>query len=309
MRDLEHAGFPLPGRFEVDWSDRRVRCRPGHVCASPVFDGERQGTLILAPEALLSDATLRLALLEVWQRMSDGGAMQGPWALARSTLRQLVSGPRVGVSDPVLLAEVLRVYAGHRSELSEEERAGLPDPEVYSRELGRFLAPVPLAEPGSRGERSFAPRALGPVSVADCEEASGYLHAGYPGWEGRSAYWRGLCAAEEGELASAIELLLRAEQLLVHDPRVPRELGDVLCLARHHKAAVLAFERAADKSTNDLERAEAYRGIARCRLRGGDAAGARRAYREALALDPEEPLTAAWVRSLEEQGLLPAEPP
>lgn len=304
LRDLEQAGFRMPEHLDLDWSDATVRCAPGNVCASPPLLGGTEGTLVLAPEVLRSDPRLRLALLEVWQRIQDGGSMKGTDAFARSTLRQLVSGPPVGVSDPVLLREVREVYAGYYRELPAGRRGGLPDPEAYSEEIGRFLVPVPLAEPGVQAATSFATEALGSIVPSGCEEGVGQVHPGMAGWEGRQLYWRGVCAAEAGDPIRAVPYLLEAERLLPHDRRVPLTLGGVLCQAGERRAAMLAFERARRKSPTPVEQAEAYRGMARCHLDAGSMDAAGRAWRRVLRLDPEDEVTADWLRWLEERGLV-----
>jgi tetratricopeptide (TPR) repeat protein len=311
LHDLETAGFRLPGSFDVVWDDRTVLCAPGHVCISPEINAEGTGALVLAPRVLESDARLRLALLEVWQRLSDGLDLQGPQALARSTLRQVVSGRSVGVADPVLLGEVLQAYRGYWEKLPGYDRARLPDPVTYSSALGFFLVPVLLDEltPGVLESRpSLAPRALGPFSVGDCAEANGYVHPDFAGAEGRHAYWSGVCAAEHGETEAAIAHLLRAERWLPHDPRVPLELGEVLCRSGYREAGILAFERAATRSPTAPQRADAVRGIARCRLEAGDFKQARAAYRQVLTLDPEDVVTEEWLRWLEGRVIPRGEP-
>jgi tetratricopeptide (TPR) repeat protein len=301
LRDLEMVGFRLPGSFDLVWSDPSVRCVRGHVCISPELRPEGGGTLILAPRVLESDARLRLALLEVWQRLSDRGPMSDTRAFARSALRQLVSGPRLGVSDPVILGQVLEAYRGYRDSLPEEQRAGLPDPGAYSRELGLFLVPVSLPEPdAAEGERpSLAPQGLGLLSLGPCSAASRYVHVDLPGGEGRREYWSGICAEEAGRLEEAVVHLIRAEYWLPHDPRVPLELGEVLCVMGHWRPGILAFERAADRSPAAAKRADALRGIGRCYLAAGQFGPARRAYREVLALDPDDVITADWLRWIE----------
>ena len=312
LRDLEAAGFRLPGSFDVVWNDRTVLCAPGNVCISPEILGEGTGTLVVAPRVLESDARLRLSLLEVWQRLSDGGDLKGPHVFARSTLRQLVSGRNVGVADPVLLGEVLQAYRGYWEKLPETERARLPDPVTYSAEFGFFLVPVLLDEltPGALEERpNLAPRALGSFSVGDCAEASNYVHPDFPGGEGRHAYWSGVCAAEHGDTEVAIFHLLRSERWLPHDPRVPLELGEVLCSSGYQEAGILAFRRAATKSATGPQRADAFRGIARCHLRAREFEPARQAYQQALALDPEDVVIEEWLRWLEGRVIPREEPP
>jgi hypothetical protein len=308
LRDLEGAGFELPQDFRLDWHDVSVRCKPGHVCVSPLYEGDAGGILIIAPEVLQSDDRLRLSLLEVWQRLLDGGPMQGPRAFARSTLRQLVSGGRVGVSDPILLGEVLDAYSDYLSEVPTDERAGLPDPATYSHELGLFLVPVSLLQPGDFETPSLAPQGLGSVTLDVCAKAARHVHPGVGGWEGRREYWNAMCADEQADLPAAVLHLIAAERLLPHDPRVPLALGDALCRARASWVGILAFERAAAKSPGPAGRADALRGIGRCHLQEGDYAEARTAYRHALALDPDDVVTGDWIRWLEEQGLVPALP-
>ncbi len=308
LRDLETAGFHLRGSFDVAWKDRAVRCASGHVCISPDLDPDGGGTLVVAPRVIESDARLRLALLEVWQRLADG-VLDGPRAFTRGTLRQLISGDRVGVSDPVLLGEVLTAYAAYRDALSEEERRPFPEPGFYSRSLGLFFVPVPLAEPSSDGAApSLAPRGLGAVAVAPCRERERRVYPDLPGVEGRRAYWNGFCAVEMGELESGVAHLLEAERWLPHDPRVPLELGSALCRFGRPEAATLAFARAAERSPDPRERADAYRGIARCRLRASDFDGTREAYARVLTLDPDDVLTADWLRWLEGRVFPTAQP-
>jgi hypothetical protein len=302
MQDLEAAGFRLPGSFDVVWNDRTVLCAPGHVCISPEIREDGTGTLVVAPRVLESDARLRLALLEVWQRLSDGGDLQGPHLFARSTLRQLLSGRGVGVADPVLLGEVLDAYRGYWEKLPEDGLARLPDPVAYSPDLGFFLVPVLLDQltPGVlESAPNLGPRALGTFSVGDCAEAGRYVHPEFPGGEGRHAYWSGVCAAEHGETEAAITHLLRAERWLPHDPRVPLEFGEVLCRSGYPEAGVLAFKRAASRSLTGPQQADAFRGIGRCHLRHREFEQARKAYRQALALDPEDIVTEEWLRWLE----------
>ena len=302
LRDLESGGFPMSSGLDVDWSDREVRCAPGNVCASPSLRPDGGGKLILAPEALESDARVRLALLEVWQRLSDGGRVSGPRAFARSTLRQLVWGPRVGVSDPLALAEVLEAYADYREAVPGDRRGDLPDPGSYSHEMGLFLVPLSLPEPSEAGLADglcLAPAALGIFSVGDCSEVDTYIHIDLPCGPGRLAYWRGVCFAEGGNRERAVEELLRAERLLPHDRRVGLELGEVLCRMGHARAGILAFERAASRGVAESQRAEALRGIARCHLLGGRVGEARRVYRQVIALDPDDPVTPDWLRWLE----------
>ncbi len=308
LRDLDASGFTMPPDLGLDWSDREVRCAPGNVCASPRLRPDGGGRLVLAPQALESDARFRLALLEVWQRFSDGGSMRGPWAFARSTLRQLVSGPRVGVSDPVILSNVLEAYAEYRGKLKEDQRVGLPDPRHYSRAMGIFLVPItlvePSGEPGLADDLCLSSRALGAFSVGDCKEAHGYIHIDLPCGPGRLAYWRGVCYGESGDRERAAEELLRAERLLPHERRVPIELGDVLCRMGHTEAGIQAFERAESKGPAESQRAEALRGIARCQLEAGQIDEARRAYHEVLKLDPDDAVTEDWLRWLEQGDVL-----
>jgi hypothetical protein len=308
LRDLEGAGFELPEDLRVDWHDASVRCKPGHVCVSPLYGGDGGGSLIIAPEVLHSDDRLRLSLLEIWQRLLDGGPMQGPHAFARSTLRQLVSGGHVGVSDPVLLGEVLDAYSDYRSQIPGDERSGLPDPATYSHELGLFLVPVFLLQPGDFEIPSLAPQALGSVTLEVCAKAARHVHPGVGGWEGRREYWNAMCADEQADLPAAVLHLIAAERLLPHDPRVPLALGDALCRAGANWVGILAFERAAAKSPAPAGRADALRGIGRCHLEKGAYAEARTAYGQALALDPDDEVTGDWIRWLEEQGLVPAFP-
>ena len=68
--------------------------------------------------------------------------------------------------------------------------------------------------------------------MLECDKADTYIHPGVVGWEGRQLFWRGVCAAENGDLERAVVNLLDAERLLPHDPRVPLELGEVLCRLR-----------------------------------------------------------------------------
>jgi tetratricopeptide (TPR) repeat protein len=251
-------------------------------------------------------------LLEVWQRLSDGGAMNDPRAFARSTLRQLVSGSRLGISDPIVLAEVLEAYRGHRNALPEEQRAGLPPVGTYSRELGIFLVPITLPEPDPKAAEPgpvLAAQGLGNVTIAPCRDAVRYVHPDLAGGEGRREYWSGLCAEEEGDLEDAVVHLIRAERWLPHDPRVPLELGDLLCVMGYREAALLAFERAADRSPNPHQRAAALRGIGRCHLSAGQIESARAAYLKALALDPEDVTTPDWIEVLEGRGSPVPDPP
>jgi tetratricopeptide (TPR) repeat protein len=287
-----------------------VRCAPGHVCISPEFEADGTARLVVAPEVLESDSRLRLALLEVWQRISDGGEMRGARPFARSTLRQLVSGELVGVADPILLREVLKAYRDYFEQVPAKERSGLPDPETYGLELGLFLVPVFLDDPAPgvlEESPNFAPLGLGPFAVGDCAKVSSYVHPGLPGGEGRQWYWRGFCAAERGDTEVAIVSLLRAERWLPHDTRIPLELGEVLCRAGYAEAGVQAFERAERMSPTGPRRADALRGVARCHLAQGNFEQAREAYAKALELDPEDVVTADWLRWLEGR-LMPRDP-
>jgi tetratricopeptide (TPR) repeat protein len=252
-----------------------------------------------------------LALLEVWQRISDGGRMHGPRQYARSTLRQLVSGARVGVADPILLSEVLEAYRAYWEQVPVQERSALPEPDTYHTELRLFLVPVLLDNPRPgvlEEEPNLAPWGLGAFAVGDCAEASTYVHSEFPGAEGRGWYWHGFCAAERGETEVGIVSMLRAERWLPHDPRIPLELGDVLCRAGYDVAGLHAFERAATISPTRPQRAEALRGVGRCHLAKRRFEEARDAYQQALELDSEDVVTADWLRWLEGR-LLPKEIP
>jgi tetratricopeptide (TPR) repeat protein len=128
---------------------------------------------------------------------------------------------------------------------------------------------------------------------------STYVHPGLPGGEGRQWYWRGFCAAERGDTEVAIVSLLRAERWLPHDTRIALERGEVLCRAGYAEAGIQAFERAANMSPTGPQRADALRGVARCHLAQRNFEQAREAYRPALELDPEDVVTADWLRWIE----------
>ncbi|MFQ5696666.1 MAG: hypothetical protein ACE5IL_00075 [Myxococcota bacterium] len=126
LQALAAAGY----EFEADVrfrSDRYGVCQ-GLACADLRVERSRR-TITLAPEAFSSDARLRATLLEIWGRYREprSGSVRD---LARSALRVLQEGPRVGIRDVALRRLAHHTYRQLYERLSGAERQGLPDPET-----------------------------------------------------------------------------------------------------------------------------------------------------------------------------------
>jgi hypothetical protein len=124
LSDLDAAGF----RFDADV---RFRVDPyavceGLACADLVTLKERR-TVLLAPEALRSDAVLRATLLEIWERYREPrpGSERD---LARGALRVVQDGAAAGVDDEQVLERARLQYTQLYRALPRDDREGLPPP-------------------------------------------------------------------------------------------------------------------------------------------------------------------------------------
>jgi hypothetical protein len=125
VADLARAGF----EFDADVAfarDAYVMCEG--VSCSELRIVERRRTILLARDAFASPSRLRASLLDIQGRYRNPRAASAA-DQARSAVRILRDGPRVGVSDRRLLRETHHLYRQLYGGLSADERAELPGPD------------------------------------------------------------------------------------------------------------------------------------------------------------------------------------
>lgn len=125
LADLRRAGFEFAP--DVRFVHDPIAVCDGIRCADLVVVSERR-TIRLATTAFASRSKLRASLLEIWPRYTMPRRADAA-ALARSAWLVASDGPRAGVSDPEVLAEVRFAYRQLWGQATPEERASLPSPE------------------------------------------------------------------------------------------------------------------------------------------------------------------------------------
>ena len=88
-------------------------------------------TILVADGAFASPSKLRATLLEIWVRY-DAPRHGNVRDLARAAKTVVRDGPRVGVTDPGVLADARFQYRLLYEQLPPDKRAGLPEPSALS---------------------------------------------------------------------------------------------------------------------------------------------------------------------------------
>lgn len=129
LADLEHGGYRFPA--DVRFVPYTYAVCDGMACADVVLVENRR-TIRLAAGAFQNPSKLRATLLEIWPRYQ---LPRRPNAreLAASALLVAREGPRVGVTDPDVLADARFAYRRLYEQLPNAKRKDLPTPDSLAR--------------------------------------------------------------------------------------------------------------------------------------------------------------------------------
>jgi choline-sulfatase len=215
-------------------------------------------------------------------------------------IRALEARGPLSLEDLTVLAESLRLGGRHHEALAALDRAAALDPRApepallrgrtlramgRSEEAGAALRQARALEPASAEAR----RGLGELALerGAIDEAASLLESNVSAdpTDVPALVKLGVARMRAARVNDALALFERAVALEPDNPEALVDLAGALGKSGRSAAAIPYFEKAIEVGGHTTT---ALNGLGVARLESGDAAGASRAFRESLALDPQQ---------------------
>ena len=234
----------------------------------------------------------------------------GRYADAVADIQALEARGPLSLDDLTVLAEALRLAGRPQEALAALDRAAAADPRApepallrgrmlramgRSDEAGAALKQALALDPGSAEAR----RGLGELALerGAVDEAASLLEANVAAdpTDADALVKLGVARMRAGRIDEALALFERAVALEPDNPEALLDLAGALGKSARSREAIPYFEKAIGVGGPTTA---ALNGLGVARLETGDAAGAVRALRESLALDPRQARIADLLRQL-----------
>jgi tetratricopeptide (TPR) repeat protein len=225
-------------------------------------------------------------------------------------IRALEARGPLSLDDLTVLAESLRLAGRHDEALAALDRAAAADPRAPEPALlrGRALRAMGRSdEAGAAFRRALAldpgnaeaRRGLGELALerGAVDEAASLLEANVAAdpTDAVALVKLGVARMRGGRVDEALALFERAVALDPDNPEALLDLAGALGKSGRSRDAIPYFEKAIEVGGPTTT---ALNGLGVARLESGDTAGAARALRESLALDPKQPGIADLLRKV-----------